>query len=54
MDRLDLLEKHANENTNLTVKIQKIFELPTAQFIHKPLEQVPKWSVFQNKPSYNL
>ena len=40
IDRLDLLEKNATENTNLSVKIQKTFELSTAPFIHKPLEEV--------------
>ena len=45
MDRLDLFEKDAKllnhyGNPNLSVKIQKTFELSTAQFIHKPLEWV--------------
>ena len=56
MDRLDLFEKDAEllnhyGNPILSVKIQKTFELSTAQFIHKPLEQVSKWSVYQNIPS---
>ena len=43
MDRLDLFEKDSEllnhyGNPILSVKIQKTFELSTAQFIHKPLE----------------
>ena len=51
MDLLDLFEKDAKllndyGNPTLSVKIKKTFELPTAQFIHKPLEKVSKWSIF--------
>ena len=51
MDRLDLFEKDVQllnhyGNPTLSVKIKKTFELSTAQFIHKPLEQVSKWPVY--------
>ena len=51
MDLLDIFEKDAKllndyGNPTLSVKIKKNFELPTAQFIHKPLEKVSKWSIF--------
>jgi len=59
MDLLDLFEKDAKllndyGNPSLSVKIQKTFEFPTAQFIHKPLEQVSNWSIFHKIPSHNL
>lgn len=59
MDRLDLFEKDVQllnhyGNPTLSVKIKKTFELSTAQFIHKPLEQVSKWPVYHKILSHKL